>query len=578
MDQYTNKHHPDFVPGTYSIYSSRSFENGVLHDDKLKKDKDILLVPQPSDSPNDPLNWSPHRKHLHFVLMAFITAFTAATSNDAGAAQDSLNEYYGISYDAMNTGAGVLFLGIGYGTLFLAPLSYLYGRKMTYIICITSGLIGSIWFGYSKKTQDTIWSQLFVGISESCAEAAVQLSLTDIFFQHQLGSVLTVYMLSTSVGTYLAPLIAGFIADRTSYKWVGWSGAIISGALLLVIIFGCEETYFDRSKYMTPLTSKKSIDGVYGESTLYSRGEIDKFESFDKKEGSVTGEGVDVNVEKSDSYEELTRSTPMEELIDGSKEPMRPYHKRIALVTKATNLKGYGVKQYFKYILMNLKMFCFPGVILSGLFWGFQNVFLSFYLTTEDTFFYDPPYNYSNAGVALMNIPCLIGAVVGCIYAGNVSDYVVLWMARRNNGIVEAEYRLYFSFVTGVLGSAGLLMFGIGSARVLNKWVIYVGLGFIGFAFGSAGDIALAYVMESSELVLESMVCVAVINNSISCIFTFVCSIWLDASGTENTYIALAVINFFISMLAIPMIIWGKNCRRWTKRLYLEFVDARDGI
>lgn len=545
MEQYTNRYHPDFIPGTSNIYTSINLENGVSYKNTLKKGKnDVILIPQPSDNINDPLNWSKPRKLSQFATMLFITAFTAATSNCAGSAQDSLNEYYGISYDAMNTGAGVLFLGIGYGTLFLAPFSYLYGRKLPFLISITFGLIGSVWFGFSKQTSDTIWSQLFVGISESCAEAAVQLSLTDIFFQHQLGSVLTGYILATSVGTYLAPLIGNFISNRTSFRWVGWVGAIISGPLILFIIFGTEETYFERSKYITPLTPS------------LSQGKRSK--EFD-----------------SNSVSSFTETT---ELIDGSEVPKNSYWKRMAIITPASHLKGTGFKQYWKHIWMNLRMFTFPGILLSGLFWGTQNAFLSFYLTTMDTFFYDEPYNYSNVGVAIMNIPCLGGAIVGCIYAGILSDYTVLWLARKNNGIVEAEFRLYFAVITAFVGSAGLLMFGIGADRMLARPVMYIGLALIGFAYGSAGDIALSYVMEGSELVLESLVCVAVINNTISCIFTFTCSLWLDASGTANTYIALAVINFVVMMLSVPMIIWGKECRKWTRKWYLEFLEIRDGI
>ena len=42
------------------------------------------------------------------------------------------------------------------------------------------------------------------------------------------------------------------------------------------------------------------------------------------------------------------------ELIDGSKEPLKSYPKRIAIFTKATNLKGYGFKQYFKLSLIHI--------------------------------------------------------------------------------------------------------------------------------------------------------------------------------------------------------------------------------
>lgn len=567
MDKYTNKYHPEFVPGTTNIYSNFTLEGESLTTRPLKKDGDIILIPQPSDSPNDPLNWPKWRKLAHLSTMAFITAFTAATSNDAGSTQDSLNEIYGISYDAMNTGAGVLFLGIGYGTLFLAPFSYLYGRKLPYFISITLGLIGAIWFGFAKDTSDTIWSQLFVGISESCAEAAVQLSLTDIYYQHQLGSVLTVYILATSVGTYLSPLIGNFISNRTSFRWVGWIGAIVSGALLLVLSFLTEETAFERYRYMTPLNQREDIQGFNNDC-------LSPVVSNSEKDGNIESSLETIDFKNHQQH----AANVTQELIDGSKEPKKTYWQTMALITPASNLKGTGFKQYWQHIFINLRMFCFPGIILSGLFWGMQNAFLSFYLTTEDTFFYDAPYNYSNVGVAIMNVPCLVGAIIGCIYAGTVSDYFTLWMARRNKGVVEAEFRLYFSFLTAIFGSLGLFMFGIGAARNLSRPIMYIGLGFIGFAYGSGGDIALSYSMEGSELVLESMVCVAVINNTISCIFTFTCSLWLEASGTENVYIALGVINFGVMMLAVPMIIWGKRARMWTRDRYLQFLELRDGI
>lgn len=68
------------------------------------------------------------------------------------------------------------------------------------------GFIGSIWFARTQNASSSIGSQFFVGVSESCAEALVQLSLSDIFFVHQRGSAIAVYVLATSVGTYTGPL------------------------------------------------------------------------------------------------------------------------------------------------------------------------------------------------------------------------------------------------------------------------------------------------------------------------------------------------------------------------------------
>ncbi|KAF5117848.1 hypothetical protein DV452_002223 [Geotrichum candidum] len=192
----------------------------------------------------------------------------------------------------------------------------------------------------------------------------------------------------------------------------------------------------------------------------------------------------------------------------------------------------------------------------------------------------EPPYNYSNSAVGLMNVPLIIGAVFGCLYGGPFSDKFVHYYATKyKDGLYEPEYRLYLLFLTSVIGPVGLLMFGIGTAHYWNWVPTYFGLGFIGFGWGCAGDLSMSYLMDAyPEMVLEGMVGVSAINNGLACVFTFVCSLWLEQQGTLKTYIALGIISFIVFMLTIPMIYYGKACRRRTKGMYIEFLRRRDGV
>lgn len=578
----TTRFDDNFIPGTVNIFASeyqhednesgRDFAEG----NRLKTKNGIILMPQPSDSVNDPLNWSWVRKYSNFALVIFITAFTSATANDASCTQDSLNNLYGISYDSMNTGAGVLFAAIGITSYILAPTTNIWGRKLSYLICMILGLIGSVWFGFSKSTSDTIWSQMFVGASEACAESQVQQSISDTFFQHQLGSRLTLYILATSVGTYLGPLIAGFMtgASDYSFRWVGWTAAIIYGVLILAVIFGFEETYFDRSKYLGTISNK---------GTAVNSPSINEFDEKSKKKENPVTTTTTTTMLEDDHNEDLAsegeqNDTILANVMDaGQNDPPKSYWQSVRIITPASNIKGYGFKQYFKQLKSILRVFCFPPVILSGLMWGAQDAFLTFYLTTDDDQWSSDPYNYSNNAIAIMNVPTLIGAVIGCVYAGTLSDWFVLFLAKRNNGVLEAEFRLWFVFLAAIISPVGLLLFGIGTAKEWSWPAPYVGLGFIGFGWGCAGDISMAYLMDAyPEMVIEGMVGVSMINNLIGCIFTFACSPWLAAQGTQGTYIVLAVIDFVVMMLCVPMLIWGKKCRAWTKDMYLEFLRVRD--
>lgn len=578
----------NFVPGTTQILSAKDDSSiGSNHTSRpLKKNsKGVILLPQPLDSPNDPLNWSILRKSWHFILLSFITALTAATSNSASAAQDSLNEAYGISYDAMNTGAGVLFIFIGWSCIFMAPASSLYGRRITYIFCILCGTLGSVWFALSKRTADTIWSQAFVGISEACAEAQVQQSLSDIFFQHQLGSVLTVYILATSVGSFLGPLIAHIISLHQSFRWVGWWGAIISAVTLVVILLACEETVFDRSKYSAVYESEAAMGRVREEEVIEKTMEEEEKEKEREKEEEADNE-FDENMMTSEAHSNFRLShvdqkseNVVDEIdVEANNEKLVPYMKRIAVITPASYLEGLGLKQYVQRFVIYFKVFTFPAVWLSGVLWGLQDAYMTFFLTTQDTYFSSPPWNKSQTGVATMNVATLIGAVVGCLMSGILSDYHVLWLAKRNNGVYEPEYRLWLLFITLIISPVGLIMFGVGSERQWPWQVIYVGLGFIGFGWGSIGDTAMSYLMDAyPEIVIQGMVCVSIINNTLACIFTFVCSLWLDSSGTANTYIALAVIDFVSIACIVPTFYYGKTWRRMTKRLYIELVELTQG-
>ena len=69
------------------------------------------------------------------------------------------------------------------------------------------------------------------------------------------------------------------------------------------------------------------------------------------------------------------------------------------------------------------------------------------------------------------------------------------------------------------------MLFGIGSAKGMPWPAPYVGLGMIGFGWGCAGDLSMAYLVDCyPDMVLEGMVGVAVINNSLAAIFTFTTS------------------------------------------------------
>lgn len=570
MDKYTDNGHPEFIPGTFSIYSSAmlqhmrrlEIERSILmgsstkevahleYDPKyrysydperpldeiptLKSRLGVVLWPQPTNSPNDPLNWSVTRKALLFILLLLFTGLSGALSNLASAPSDDINLRTGISYDALNDSAGVLFVGIALSTFLLGPLASLLGRKSVVIISLIFLLFGSIWYAELQKEGDIYGSQLLIGLGSGGSQAHVQLCLSSIFFRHQLGAVITIYNLSYALGTFLGPLCAKLeIESSSNFRWIGWSSAIAVGALLIMVVFCLEETQFDYTRF------DSRFDDVTMNLSLFQYGIISESEN---KESITLGYN-----DKPLSY--IERNLPFR-------------------LNREMSIKQFFY-HYYKLLLLPVKCIWFPPILYAGLICGLQNALLTFYLTTEDTYLYDEPFLYDSTRVALMNIPCIIGSIIGSLYAGSITDYFVLWMARKHRGVIESEYRLWFAFLSGTIGGIGLLMFGIGVTKNLNWRVFYVGLGFIAYLFSSAMNLAMLYVLDTyQDLVIETLIGVAVINNIIGCIFTFACSPWLESIGTQRTYISLSVITLGIMYFALALIFWGKPLRRMTKHEY----------
>lgn len=75
-------HHLGHVPGTVLLNEkaahTEALTGGLKHG--VGKDVHIVLAPQPSEDPNDPLNWPKPIKELNLLVLAFGATLHAAVS------------------------------------------------------------------------------------------------------------------------------------------------------------------------------------------------------------------------------------------------------------------------------------------------------------------------------------------------------------------------------------------------------------------------------------------------------------------------------------------------------------------
>jgi len=117
--------------------------------------------------------------------------------------------------------------------------------------------------------------------------------------------------------------------------------------------------------------------------------------------------------------------------------------------------------------------------------------------TALSTYMLEPPYEFSASQIGLMSLAPFIGQTLGSIIVGPLSDYVVLRLAKRNNGIYEPEFRFYcfLPFVPFQCGGAWYFANALADGRHWSH--VAVAYGICNFGSAPLQSIALTYMLDA---------------------------------------------------------------------------------
>jgi MFS family permease len=125
---------------------------------------------------------------------------------------------------------------------------------------------------------------------------------------------------------------------------------------------------------------------------------------------------------------------------------------------------------------------------------GHRNIVVQ--LTASRTFL-KPPYNWQLGSLGLLSLAGFIGAVLAFYLGGRLIDIISTRSTARHDGIRMPEYRLPAIVIPGIIGPAGILIFGL-CVAYQTHWV--------GPAFGNAmqafgvaaiSNVAVTYSLDS---------------------------------------------------------------------------------
>ncbi|KAG9242924.1 major facilitator superfamily domain-containing protein [Calycina marina] len=195
------------------------------------------------NDPDDPKNWSTAYRGMSIGFCSFATWTVVLYSTSYTASIPGEMIEFNISSQPIATlGITTYLIGLAVGSLILAPLSELYGRRPVYIASLAFFCL--LVLPCALATNLTV--VLIVRFFGACAGAAMISNspgtVADVATEKYRALAFSIWSIGPMNGPVTGPLIGGFTAQYLGWRWTNWLVMILSG-LALIAMACVKETY-----------------------------------------------------------------------------------------------------------------------------------------------------------------------------------------------------------------------------------------------------------------------------------------------------------------------------------------------
>lgn len=224
---------------------------------------------------------------------------------------------------------------------------------------------------------------------------------------------------------------------------------------------------------------------------------------------------------------------------------------------------------WFLVALRPFILFSYPAVLWSALVYSLSVGWLIVLSESiSDIYRNRDSYNFTALQAGLVYLSPFIGGILGTAVAGKVSDIIVRFMARRNGGVYEPEFRLIMGAPIALSTAIGLVGYGW-SAEERNNWIVpTVFFGVISFGCSLGSTTSITFCVDSyRQFAGEALVTLNFSKNVFhGLIFSLFFAQWLESEGPKDTFLVIGGLQIACMLTTIPMYIYGKRARMWTVR------------
>ncbi|KAJ5305840.1 hypothetical protein N7508_004855 [Penicillium antarcticum] len=475
----------------------------------------IVLVPQPSDSPNDPYNWPRKKKELFTITYGWGCGCVGAVGPLLGAAFVPLAREFNVPLTTFVSGVqGGTIAAVAIGSLLFNSLAVKFGKRPVYLGTTVGLMVSCFWAAEATSFTSLVAARVVCGLCMAPMEALIPASIADIWFVHERGFRTAIFNLGVLGGINLAVPIAGGVIEYGSYRIALHAMGGAFGLALIMIFFWMPESAYACRHALNIDTGNEAV-------TLEGKKNIEQLEH---------ASGPEFTIQESEA------TTPWSKQL-------LPYSGYVNSVS------------FWNTLIRPFYLLASPAVLWGTLLFTICISWLVAISLTLSQIFSAPPYNFSVGAVGATNMASFVASVLGTLVAGPLIDGVVTRMSKMNGGIFEPEFRLPIMVTYLLFTTTGFFAWGQ-SAHAQDPWAVpvIVCLGLINFGVQLGTTGVVTYIVDCHrEKAGEAFAVMNFVKNLFAFGLSFYINGWLDHQGIRNCFFTIGGITMGVTLFTIPM-------------------------
>ncbi|KAF2096044.1 MFS general substrate transporter [Rhizodiscina lignyota] len=535
-------HTDEKVPGTVHLRRDTEEQDRLTKNLKHGTGRyaTTVLTPQPSESPNDPLNWSTTTKWTHSILLSAGTGLYTGTTNFVNPAQTVIAKNLHTSISEVSRSVSLILLLLGVSAAASSAAARIWGKRPIMNIGNVISVVGYAIVVARPHSIGALYAGRAIhGFGIGGIEYLVSSSVGDLFFVHQRAFHLALWHFALQGGQSIGQVIGSQIVQAQSWYWAFRYALIACGVYTVVLFLFIPETTYNRP----------------------SRFNTDIYESLEKySHGS--GDIVPVKPNSSDEIYTVEKQPSTTAAADIETSNAEPEKKKTYWQSLKLYNGRFSDEKLLDSLLSPLAAYLLPAVAWTAYAFGCSVAFSASFSVSLSQIFSKAPYHFNTKQVGLTVIGSFIGSFLGNTLPGPTSDWLVRYLSKKNNGVYEPEFRNLLCVPSFFLGLMGFWGFGL-SLHAKTHWigpVFFYGLST--FAGSILSLVSNAYLLDCHRAHSQDGYAAVTLGRAVlSFIFSFIINDWIDKDGIRTVYFIIGSLHGLACILGIVLYVYGKRIR-----------------